>query len=113
MKRTKQCPKCESRRIGYLPQQPDLDNVAMLDNGQIGDPDEHVHGRPIGVGGTRNTGILAWGNVRMFVGTLEAYVCTDCGYYETYAADPKAVPWATIQGFRWVHPDPAETGPFR
>jgi len=47
------------------------------------------------------------------VGRLEAYVCADCGYHETYVKEPDAVPWDRIAGFAWVNPPPADTGPFR
>ena len=47
------------------------------------------------------------------VGQLEAWVCTECGFYETYVKDPSTVPFDELDGFRWVHPRPVEGGPFR
>jgi len=31
----------------------------------------------------------------------EAYVCTECGYFEEYVKDPGAVPWEKLAPFHW------------
>ena len=33
---------------------------------------------------------------------VEAYLCTECGYFEEYVSAPKDVPWASLEGFTWV-----------
>src|SRR4051812_43947615 len=100
MKRTRQCPKCQSVRIGYLPEQPDADDV-------IPRPEHPALDRSLPAIGTNstlairtlgmstesvNTGVWMHGNVRPMIGKLEAYVCTECGYHETYVASPETVP---------------------
>ena len=36
------------------------------------------------------------------VGTVEAYICTDCGYIELYVMDPHSVPFKDIEEFTLV-----------
>jgi predicted nucleic-acid-binding Zn-ribbon protein len=116
MKRTKQCPKCHDRRIGHLESQPDLDWSLP------GNADERldeklryaktVSPRPIAVGSeTVDTGMWKWNELLPLHGFLEAYVCTACGYYESYVKQPETVPWTKLEGFAWVNE--AETGPYR
>ncbi len=91
MKKSKQCPKCDSLRIGYLESQPDKEEYGCYTDQVVG----------------RKTGKIP-------VGLLEAYVCTDCGYHETYVKDLPDVPWEKIDGFRWVNPPQQdEPGPYR
>ncbi|HSR48184.1 MAG TPA: hypothetical protein VLL77_09400 [Anaerolineales bacterium] len=35
------------------------------------------------------------------VGNLEAYLCTNCGLFETYVKDPSSVPYESIIGITW------------
>ncbi len=35
---------------------------------------------------------------------VEAYVCTECGYFEEYVKNPSAVPWEKLTPFRWHRP---------
>jgi predicted nucleic-acid-binding Zn-ribbon protein len=119
MKRSKQCPKCESRRIGHLDFQPDAnDVVALRGNEEQADRTAHIASsdqvimRALGI--SRDPTLLsglsfAWA----FYGRLEAYVCADCGFHETYVADAKSVDWERLQGFAWVNPDAPRAGPFR
>lgn len=44
-------------------------------------------------------------------GALEAYVCTSCGFLETYVRDPRSVPFESLIGFTWV--GAGEGGPYR
>ena len=53
------------------------------------------------------------GNTRQGVGVLEAFVCTDCGYVETYVKDPSTVSFEQIRGFTWVNEPNAQRGTFR
>jgi predicted Zn-ribbon and HTH transcriptional regulator len=82
MKASKQCPKCRSTRVGALAE------ALYDDDYQVG-----VHYKPLPVGVT----------AKGVVGRLEAYLCADCGYYETYVKDPASIPFEAIQGFRWVN----------
>lgn len=88
MKHSKQCPKCQSRKVGYLEYQTD----------KIG-----------GVAGPRSVGhrveqqeiAIAMSDA----GDLEAYVCVACGYFESFVKEPASVPWDQLAGFRWVNDD--------
>ena len=100
MKKSKECPKCESLKIGYLAVVPDeADDRGILPS-RIGFI-EKVRGKWLKVFDTKK------------VGPLEAYVCTECGYYETYVKSPESIPFAQLAGFRYVNPEAVEQGPFR
>jgi len=74
------CPKCNGVAIGHLPVLVDWDRGAhkrRLAKGKIGR-------------------MSAYGEV-------EAYVCTECGYFEEFVRDPKSVPWTNMDGFTWVN----------
>ncbi|MEO8706464.1 MAG: hypothetical protein ABI867_40940 [Kofleriaceae bacterium] len=115
MKRTKECPKCGSRKVGHLAAQIDADervvgNVKTL-NMRV---TSETLPRSLGVSKeTVNTGWSNYGVVHPLVGTLEAYICSECGYHETYVKDPRTVEWDKLQDFRWVNPDVSDGGPFR
>ncbi len=118
VKRSKQCPKCESKRIGYLDFQPDANDVVARRGDPATDFTAHMNRsgqvitRALGVSSepTRgSSGTPAW----PLYGKLEAYVCTECGYHETYVADVKKIQWDKLHGFAWLNPDPPPDGPFR
>jgi predicted nucleic-acid-binding Zn-ribbon protein len=96
MKVSRQCPKCESRKIGYINYQPDASGTFMRWRviAQVRKPEAF---------GTR------WPRL----GELEAYVCTECGYYESYVKDPASTPWDQLSGFRLINPDGPPDGPYR
>lgn len=35
---------------------------------------------------------------------VEAYVCTECGYFEEYVKNPADVEWEKLAPFRWHRP---------
>jgi predicted nucleic-acid-binding Zn-ribbon protein len=35
---------------------------------------------------------------------VEAYVCTECGYFEEYVKNPQSIPWENLAPFRWHRP---------
>jgi len=117
MKRSKQCPKCDSRQIGHLNFQPDANDVVALRADADSDRTAHVASpnqvitRALGV--SREPTVLSLGNAWPLYGKLEAYVCTDCGYHETYVVEVKQLEWERLQGFTWVNPDGPHGGPFR
>ncbi len=49
----------------------------------------------------------------MLIGSVEAYVCADCGYHETYVVDPDKLDWEQIRGLRWLNASPETQGPYR
>jgi len=100
MKSSKQCPKCHSLKIGYLEQTFDYNT----DDGA----DLHAP-EPVGV--IPKKGWVLTTNVP--TGELEAYLCADCGYFETYVKSPGSVPFEELRGFRWVNVAPPADGPFR
>ncbi|MBX3274879.1 MAG: hypothetical protein KF729_31740 [Sandaracinaceae bacterium] len=89
MKRTWQCPKCASDRIGYLESLPDgAYGKASVD-------------RKIAMEQVGNVfGVVA----HQPAGEVEAFVCTSCGYFEEYVRDPQAIDWSKVKGFRWCRP---------
>jgi predicted nucleic-acid-binding Zn-ribbon protein len=95
MKASKQCPKCDSLRIGYLPTLPDLGRSGI---GQ----------RSIG----KELVDSVWASDQLH-GTLEAYLCGDCGYFETYIQEVSKVPLEKLEGFRWINAETDGAGPFR
>lgn len=93
MRASNKCIKCGSLAIGHVARRYDETN----------DRKEGFTTQVLGVLGNRRIG----------VGPLEAYVCTDCGYVETYVIAPATVQFEQIRGFSWVNePDP-QRGPFR
>ena len=74
MKKSHQCPKCDGLRIGYL--------ESVLDWG----PPFYTPG------------------VRHSRADVEAFVCGECGYFETFLKDPAAGLEGT-EGFRWLGSD--------
>jgi hypothetical protein len=65
-------------------------------------------------GGNLTTAMLGIdGTTRQSVGPLEAIVCTECGYLETYVTDPTTVPFEKLLGFRWVNEPNPRRGTFR
>jgi len=83
MKKTWQCPKCGSDRVGYLE-------------------------KPVGDGG--DYGVRKVGRVPAMMGTvksvgeMEAFVCTSCGYFEEYVKEPASIQWSELEDFRWCRP---------
>ena len=73
------CPKCQGTKIGHVPILVDWDRGA--------------HRRRLGKGTV--------GRMTAY-GEIEAYVCTQCGFFEEYVKTPGAVPWTSIDGFKWV-----------
>lgn len=89
MRESKRCPKCDSRRVAHLPLQPD-------DAGGEAPRIRMIHAGT----GTR-------------IGPLEAYVCADCGYYESYVRAPDRVDWDSIPELEWLNLEPRDDGPYR
>jgi hypothetical protein len=93
MRTSNKCTKCGSLAIGHVSRRYE----------RPGYRDDDLPTQMLGVLGSRRIG----------VGPLEAYVCTECGYVETYVIAPATVQFEQIRGFRWVNePDP-QRGPFR
>jgi hypothetical protein len=83
MKQRKRCPKCSSDAVGHLDHLPDT----MSSEQEIS---EQALGLVVKASGPEK------------VGVIEAYVCTACGFMETYVKDPTGVPFEEIVGFSWV-----------
>ncbi len=89
MKKSKQCPKCDGLKIGFLKLQADRA--------------QHSSARAVG---KNESGI--------WTGNLEAYVCTECGYFESYVKAPEKLGWNDLMGFRWINPPQQDDpGPYR
>ena len=98
MKKTKRCPKCDSEKIGYLAQIPDFVDEAGT---------EGVPAAPRALGMVPKQWQEGW--VRPAtrtqswpLGELEAYICTSCGFTESYVKEPDQVRFEEIEGFQWV-----------
>ena len=98
MKQTGVCPKCNSKKIGYL------DNVTQRTDVNTGSQVVRGHcPAPLGVSRTESEGFLKVIKEGP-IGKLEAYFCSSCGFYETYIADPSSINYESIIGFRWISP---------
>ena len=86
MKKRAQCPKCDGTKIGKLGSLPDL--------GHGNRPAQRV------IGGIGQVGLFGGGYEAQ--GLVEAYVCTECGYFEEYVVRPTEVPWDQMNDFEWV-----------
>ena len=55
-----------------------------------------------------------WWNIAKtkVVGKLVGYLCTTCGYYETYVEDAQGIDWDQVEGFAWLNTS-ADQGPYR
>lgn len=100
MKDSKQCPKCNGLRIGYLENLPDENAAGTASTQAIGTSDvlegsslfgRYVHSRH----------------------DIEAYLCTDCGFLESYVKSPKTIPYESLKGFRWANPQSPPEGAYR
>ncbi len=98
MKQTGACPKCNSRKIGYL------ENVIHRTEAEISS--QLIRGHcPAPLGRTRSeSGGLIKITKEEPVGKLEAYFCCSCGFYETYIKEPSSIQFETIIGFKWANP---------
>ena len=90
MKRTRQCPKCHSLEVGYLER--------MLDYTTLGPVAQHL-GQCVDDEGV--------------VGQIEVYVCTACGFFESYVKDHDLVDFARLSGFRYLNPRDESGPPYR
>jgi hypothetical protein len=106
MKNSARCPRCGSPKVGHLDAVPDL----------RGDPDgldpAPTCPQYAGVVVVRafTPGLFGSAERLGLAGPLEAYVCTECGYYETYVKSPEQVPFQRMRGFTWLC-DERETQP--
>jgi hypothetical protein len=83
MKRTWQCPKCAGTKVGYFDE--------LLDEAR-------------GQREIRRLDVANEGGVfspRWIQASVEAFVCTECGYFEEYVKDAANVPWDKLPHFRW------------
>jgi hypothetical protein len=94
MKKSRQCPKCSSLKIGYVPAMPDRDGDELSVGRYDATPDSNFR--------------CTWVHH-----PVEGFLCADCGCVETYVKAPGSVAYDKIPGFRWVNADPAEEGPYR
>lgn len=92
MKTSKQCPKCQSLRVGHL------EDVPEHHVGEIARPKN-----------------LFGGNEKYYspIGRFEAYLCAQCGFYETYIKTPNAIPFEELDGFNWINDVVPPDGPYR
>jgi hypothetical protein len=93
MRTSSKCIKCGSLAIGHLSRR--FDHTA--------ERGAELKTATLGVIGTTRQGS----------GILESFVCTECGYLETYVADPSTVRFDQLRGFRWVNEPNAQQGTFR
>ena len=98
MKQTGICPKCNSKKIGYL------ENVIQRTDTVVMSHEVKGHcPAPLGVTRSESGGFLKV--IREGpVGELEAYICSSCGLYETYIKEPSSIPYESIIGFKWISP---------
>ena len=96
MKNKGVCPKCGSRRIGHLEQ------VIQRTEGQAsGVPVIGHTPAPLGIEKKELPGLIKVIKEGP-LGQLEAYLCGECGFYETYVKDPTNQAYDSLVGFRWL-----------
>jgi predicted nucleic-acid-binding Zn-ribbon protein len=78
------CPKCGHREILFFP--------------RVADRDDRENVRPL----TLHVVHLDWKDIE--VGTLQAYVCRDCGFTELYTAGAASLPVDKIPGAQVLRP---------
>lgn len=88
MKKSWACPKCQSKKVGYL--ESVHDNSSPSEGGS--------NKRMIGM---QSVGATFGMKAFQATGIIEAFVCTECGYFEEYVHDAASFNWDAIQGFRW------------
>lgn len=92
MKLSRQCPKCQSLKVGYLEKILDHQGEGSVTSQKIGKVSEKL-----------------WAyRVQTAAGETEAYICTECGYYETYVKEPGSISWNDMVDFHWLNPPPSE-----
>lgn len=89
MKKSHRCPRCHSNRVGYLEEVKDSSVDRLV------------------VGTTAATLFVKK------IGALEAYLCADCGFYQTYVKEPRSISYEEIEGFHWLNPEQSRQGPYR
>jgi hypothetical protein len=90
------CTKCGSRKIGYL------ERVVHRTEATVSGTAVRGHATaPVGVGSS-TSGSFIKVITNFPIGEFEAFVCGDCGAFETYVKNPNDVPWDQIHGFRWI-----------
>jgi hypothetical protein len=96
MKSTGVCPKCNSKKIGYL------ENVTQRTEASTGTQAIRGHcPAPLGIERSESGGMLKVIKEGP-VGTLETYFCGSCGFYETYIKEPSNIPYESLIGFKWI-----------
>ena len=99
MKKTGICPKCDSQKIGFI------ENVLNKTQGTVGS--RQVVGYPKApVGITRSetsSGFLGSIVRNTSAGELEAFFCTECGFFETYIKNPAELDYEKIEGFKMIN----------
>jgi predicted nucleic-acid-binding Zn-ribbon protein len=100
MKQSGVCPKCNSHKIGYLENAIQRTEALVDSRTVVG----HCPA-PLGIERTQSGGLIKVIKEGP-VGKLEAYICTSCGFYETYIKDPAGVQYESLIGFKWINPSP-------
>ena len=89
MKESKKCPKCGSTRIGKLDWLPAYSDSEARGEQIIGSTLAH---KPKWTLGTPRD-----------AHSIEAMVCTICGFLEYYAKEPDKIPFEKMDNFHWVN----------
>lgn len=82
MKKSGQCPKCAGQKIGRFHRLTDFDGK-YADKGRV-------------LGHDGESGFDA------NTASVEAYVCTECGFFEEYVKAPDSVAWGALSDFSWL-----------
>jgi len=97
MKQTHICPKCKATKIGYI------NNVINKTDTRAGSYSVVGYSNaPLGTTTSESKKSFGIKVVKKeSIGELEAYICTSCGYYETYIKSP-SIQYENIDGFKWI-----------
>ena len=104
--KTGQCPSCDGGPIGFVESLPEEAHSAASYQAVGTMPYEPTwpvkkHGKETTARGTTTT---------TKAGTLEVFVCGQCGRLETYVQDPQWIPFERLNGFSWVGNPSADGG---
>jgi predicted Zn-ribbon and HTH transcriptional regulator len=112
MKHTRRCPKCSGQRIVRLAHV--LDAADWGGAGGTHDPGRREGLQPVRrqlaviVREAKSFGLARRVDAELTAQT-EAYVCTECGFFEEYVKAPSEIPWSGVEGAVPLDPIGGET----
>ena len=95
------CPTCQGIKIGHLESVSDVGDHREARASDIRALGRYIYKEYSGSSRVQR------------VGAVEAYVCTECGYFEEYVKAPTSIPWESLHGFTWCRKARTGVGAYR